>query len=73
MKSIFFRKSLWDSQILSTFACVFFIVLDLRLTRYWVTAVTLFLFLYPVKDTKNAVLQKAAFLMMVFIHIFLLR
>ena len=32
-----------------------------------------FLFLYPVKDTKNAVFCKAAFLMMVFIHIFLLR
>ena len=36
-----------------------------------------FLFLYPSKepskDTKNAVFCKAAFLMMVFIHIFLLR
>ena len=32
-----------------------------------------FLFLYPVKDTKNAVFCKAAFLMMVFIYIFLLR
>ena len=36
-----------------------------------------FLFLYPSKepskDTKNAVFCKAAFLMMVFIHIFLMR
>ena len=37
-------KSLWESETMTTFASVFFIVLDLRLTRFLVTSVTLFLF-----------------------------
>ena len=39
----FLRKGLEVCKNHRTFARVFFIVLDLRLTKVWVTAVTLFL------------------------------
>ena len=40
----FLRKGLEVCKNRRTFARVFFIVLDLRLTKVWVTAVTLFLY-----------------------------
>ena len=44
--STFLLKHLEVIDLSLTFAPVFFIVLDLRLTKVWVTAVTLFLCLY---------------------------